>query len=129
VHASEQAQEREMILQATGIAEARTRLFRSPSDLQSAIGNLGASAASRGSDSKIRSIPKLEDANWAGGKRAHELATATAKREEKILQYATYLYMMAKVKAVKKDQIFDHIRAEQRAMTRARCSKKKKKIK
>jgi serine/threonine protein kinase len=39
--AAEQAEEREMILQATGIAEARTRLFRSPSDLQSAIGNLG----------------------------------------------------------------------------------------
>jgi hypothetical protein len=33
--------------------------------------------------------------------------------------------MMAKVKAVKKDQIFDHIRAEQRAMTRARCLEKK----
>jgi DNA gyrase/topoisomerase IV subunit B len=28
--------------------------------------------ATRGSDSKIRSIPKLEDANWAGGKRAHD---------------------------------------------------------
>ncbi|MDP2339577.1 MAG: serine/threonine-protein kinase [Deltaproteobacteria bacterium] len=40
---AEQAQEREMILQATGIAEARTRLFRSPSEMQSALGNLGAS--------------------------------------------------------------------------------------
>lgn len=39
---AEQAQEREMILQATGIAEARTRLFRSPSDLQSELSNLGA---------------------------------------------------------------------------------------
>ncbi len=33
----EQVSEREMILQATGIAEARTQLFRSPSELQSAI--------------------------------------------------------------------------------------------
>lgn len=40
---AEQASEREMILQATGIAEARTRLFRSPSEMQSAIGNLDAS--------------------------------------------------------------------------------------
>ncbi len=36
----EQVQEREMILQATGIAEARTQLFRSPSELQSAINNI-----------------------------------------------------------------------------------------
>jgi serine/threonine protein kinase len=40
--AAEQASEREMILQATGIAEARTRLFRSPSEMQSALGDLGA---------------------------------------------------------------------------------------
>ncbi len=40
---SEQAHEREMILQATGIAEARTRLFRSPSEMQSALSDLGAS--------------------------------------------------------------------------------------
>jgi serine/threonine protein kinase len=33
----EQIAEREMILQATGIAEARTQLFRSPSEMQSAI--------------------------------------------------------------------------------------------
>jgi len=33
----EQIAEREMILQATGIAEARTQLFRSPSEVQSAI--------------------------------------------------------------------------------------------
>ena len=33
----EQISEREMILQATGIAEARTQLFRSPSEMQSAI--------------------------------------------------------------------------------------------
>ena len=33
----EQVTEREMILQATGIAEARTQLFRSPSEVQSAI--------------------------------------------------------------------------------------------
>jgi len=38
----EQVQEREMILQATGIAEARTRLFRSPSEMQSAIANIPA---------------------------------------------------------------------------------------
>ena len=38
----EQVQEREMILQATGVAEARTRLFRSPSDMQSAIANIPA---------------------------------------------------------------------------------------
>ena len=38
----EQVQEREMILQATGIAEARTRLFRSPSEMQSAINNIPA---------------------------------------------------------------------------------------
>jgi serine/threonine-protein kinase len=41
--AAEQASEREMILQATGIAEARTRLFRSPSEMQGALGNLDAS--------------------------------------------------------------------------------------
>ena len=40
---TEQAQEREMILQATGIAEARTRLFRTPSEMQSALDVLGAS--------------------------------------------------------------------------------------
>ena len=39
---TEQVQEREMILQATGIAEARTKLFRSPSELQSAIQNIPA---------------------------------------------------------------------------------------
>ncbi|MBM4279935.1 MAG: hypothetical protein FJ137_04025, partial [Deltaproteobacteria bacterium] len=50
--ASEQAEEREMILQATGIAEARTRLFRSPSDLQSAIGNLGAAGRMSAVDMK-----------------------------------------------------------------------------
>ena len=43
---TEQAQEREMILQATGIAEARTRLFRSPSEMQSALDDLGASRSS-----------------------------------------------------------------------------------
>jgi serine/threonine protein kinase len=48
--AAEQASEREMILQATGIAEARTRLFRSPSEMQSALSQLGA-------DRSMRSIP------------------------------------------------------------------------
>ena len=46
VFAKEQVQEREMILQATGIAEARTRLFRSPSQMQSAIKNIPAQAKS-----------------------------------------------------------------------------------
>jgi serine/threonine-protein kinase len=44
IFAREQVQEREMLLQATGIAEARTRLFRSPSELQEAIANIPAQA-------------------------------------------------------------------------------------
>jgi serine/threonine protein kinase len=44
IFAREQVLEREMILQATGMAEARTRLVRSPSELKSAIANLPAVA-------------------------------------------------------------------------------------
>jgi serine/threonine protein kinase len=56
IFSAELAEEREMILQATGIAEARTRLFRSPSDVRSAIGQLGSDRAAGPVDLKTEII-------------------------------------------------------------------------
>jgi len=48
------------------------------------------------------------------------VALETAKREERILQYATYLYMDCWLDAQSKGQLFDPSKAEQRSLQRAR---------
>jgi hypothetical protein len=53
-------------------------------------------------------------------KRAQMVALETAKREERILQYATYLYMDFFLNAQSKGQLFDQSQAEQRSLQRAR---------